>query len=379
MRIWYALGVAMKPYISRIIIALSCTLFLVSCGSGNRDASIAQIIVRHDEYVDAMKQIETKNLSVSDDLVLSVPELVVSGEYICADDYQKNAEIIFSHYVSAYDAENMTMDPSYYPPGPDYFDPATGLSMSVGSNGFFSYMTKGFSPEEVFGKSENQLVKTYPFEELDSRDHYVLVEGDDVSVADARRLVQGFSNDYVEASGFGNGLRVLRINLYRNDSGYYYEVDLSQTVDGVPVLAYHPVYGDAKIVVPSSFAYVMGDGINDFAVNSLFEPYRTDEADQIINPVDAMGEVSEYLDEETDLELTRVSLELCMIGKGNLNTAWPQETSDAGIVIEPTFHSNDLYEAAPCWIFYFDETVGKEVYACCNALTGEISFVNNGQ
>ncbi|RGH64401.1 hypothetical protein, partial [Ruminococcus sp. AM31-15AC] len=36
-----------------------------------------------------------------------------------------------------------------------------------------------------------------------------------------------------------------------------------------------------------------------------------------------------------------------------------------------TYCSYDIYEAVPCWVFYFDETPNKEIYATinCNDMT----------
>lgn len=356
-----------------------CASMMIFCGcvnreqSDTREVSIAKLKAENEKYIDSIKKIKTKNLSVSNSLILSIPDKVISGEYICADGYQNNSKKIFSHYVSNYDEKNITINDSYYPTGPDYNDPETGLTMSIGCTGFFSYMTKAFTGQDIFDQSKNNLIKTYAVGDLDSSDHYTLVDGKNISVADAKRMVQKFADDYVNASGFENDLKVLRVNLYKNDEGYYYEVDLSQSVDEMPILDYHPIYDDDEtIVVPSSFAYVMGDGIEDFAVNSLFKPYKADSIDKVIDPADAVRKVSEYLAENMNLELKRVSLECSMIKKVSTD-----DTKNGKTEAEIVFRSNDIYEAVPCWIFYFDESAGKEVYARYNISNGKIVFVNN--
>ncbi len=356
-----------------------CASMMIFCGcvnreqSDTREVSIAKLKAENEKYIDSIKKIKTKNLSVSNSLILSIPDKVISGEYICADGYQNNSKKIFSHYVSNYDEKNITINDSYYPTGPDYNDPETGLTMSIGCTGFFSYMTKAFTGQDIFDQSKNNLIKTYAVGDLDSSDHYSLSDGTDISVADTVKMVQEFADDYVKASGFENGLKVLRVNLYQNDAGYYYEIDLSQSVDEMPILDYHPIYDDDEtIVVPSSFAYVMGDGIEDFAVNSLFKPYKADSIDKVIDPAEAVRKVSEYLAKNMNLELKRVSLECSMIKKDSTD-----DTKNGKTEAEIVFRSNDIYEAVPCWIFYFDESAGKEVYARYNISNGKIVFVNN--
>ena len=92
---------------------------MIFCGcvnreqSDTREVSIAKLKAENEKYIDTIKKIKTKNLSVSNSLILSIPDKVISGEYICADGYQNNSKKIFSHYVSNYDEKNITISDSY--------------------------------------------------------------------------------------------------------------------------------------------------------------------------------------------------------------------------------------------------------------------------
>ncbi len=331
-------------------------LALISSGCSKKEnaeskkISITRLSDRKNEYLTSLKNFSTKNISASDDLVLTFPKKVYSGKYICTSGYQRNARKLFSHYVSDYSQKNETLNENTYPTGPDYLDPETGLEMSIGCNGFFSYNTEDFDTKKYFPQNNNKLIKTYSYNELDSDDHYTLKGGKDISVSEARRLAQEFADDFVGMADFGNGLRVSRINLYKTGQEYYYQIDYSQSVNGMDILNYTPKYVGSDIVAPMSIAFLVSDRVADFAVNSLIEPYKTKEVKRITDPEDATERVSRRLAKNMSLRLKRVSLEYCLKRIGNLQESKDGEETDREIAGYSTFYQADLYEVTPCWI-----------------------------
>lgn len=320
----------------------------------------------------------SQECAVSDDLDLDIPRQVKTGEYICMDGFEDKYKELFPHYCKDFDESKMVQEDNTYPTGPSYTDTEQNISVAVGCTGFFSYF-KAFDEQKYFNESE--FVKAFTYSEAaKSSEKYKLVGSEnECSVSEALKLAEDFAQDFKRTCDYPNDFSVSRISLHKCADGYFYTADYTQLVSGVKILEYPCTY-DApyeNLVLAGSYAYICGDEVNAFVVNSCFEEYDIKgELTSVCDPVSAFENVSGTLASNMKLTVKRAALEYCMVRTGNVQEAEGKE-SDREKSGGATYCSYDIYKAVPCWVFYFDEANGNEIYAILDCEDMSVSFVNN--
>ena len=381
--------------ITSTILCLSL-LFLSSCakapesvkkGSKNENTetqgyaltSLDEMSKKKSEYIDELKKLECDNMNFSDSLDIDIPQKIKIGEYICSDGFEKKYKEVFSHYCEELDESKITEDNNTYPTGPSYEDNEKGLQISIGCTGFFSYQ-KDFDEQKYYNESE--YIKTFSYSDaMESLEKYKLAGGnEEMSPADAVKLAKDFSDDLTDFCDYPNDLSVSRVSLYECSDGYFYMADYIQSVSEVKILEYFDMFDciDEDLVVSSAFAYICGNEVNNFVINSCFEEHNIDgELTSTYDPVSAAIYLSDTLATNMELNVKRIAIEYCMIKKGNIEKSTGDEETNREKAPWATYCSYDIYEAVPCWVFYFDETPNKEIYATINCNDMNVSFVNN--
>lgn len=380
--------------ITSTILCLSL-LFLSSCaetpesvkkGSKNENTatqgyaltSLDEMSKKKSEYIDELKKLECDNMNFSDILDIDIPQKIKTGDFICPTGFEDNYKEIFTHYDEDFNEANITNDDTTYPTGPSYEDKEKGLQLSIGCTGFFSYQ-KDFDEQKYYNESE--YIKTFSYSEaMESLEKYKLAGGnEEMSPADAVKLAKDFFDDFTNFCNYPNDLSVSRISLYECSDGYFYMANYTQSVSDVNILEYAGYDSiDENMIVSCAFAYICGNEVNNFVTNSYFEEYKIDgELTSTSDPVSAAKCLSDTLATNMKLNVKRIAIEYCMIKKGNIEKSTGDEETDREKAPWATYCSYDIYEAVPCWVFYFDETPNKEIYATINCNDMNVSFVNN--
>ncbi|MGN0623599.1 MAG: hypothetical protein ACI4JA_06580 [Oscillospiraceae bacterium] len=340
---------------------------------------LSEINEKKSEYIDALKKLRLDNITFSDNFEVSVPQKIKTGEFICPTGFQDNYKQIFAHYDDDFKEENAIDDGNTYPTGPTYINAEKGLELSIGCTGFFSY-SKNFDPQKCYYESE--AVRSFSRCEVqENTEKYKLINSaEEISLSEAMSYAQGFADDFTDMCDYPNKLYPARISLYKCTDGYFYRVEYTQSVSGVNILEYGSQYGEAyeNTVVSGSFAYICGNEVNSFVINSYFDEYKiADEITSVCDPVDAAQYLSEALAGKMELETKRIALEYCMIMTGNIQESSNGEETDREKAPWAACCSYDVYKAVPCWVFYFDETDNKEVYAMVSCDDMSVYFINN--
>lgn len=355
----------MKPRlkITSMILGMSL-LFLSSCentpenikeNSKNENTTdqelkitvLSEIKEKQSDYADTLKKLECDNMTFSDNLDIDIPQQIKTGEYICADGFEEEYKELFAHYCEGFDESEIINDDTTYPTGATYENKEKGLILSIGCTGFFSYY-KDFDEQKYYNESE--FVKTLSYSEaMESSEKYKLVGSDEeISASEAIKFAQDFADDFTDFCDYSNDLSVSRISLYECSDGYFYMADYTQSVSGVNILEDAGVYDNAEenLIVPCAFAYICGNDVNAFVVNSCFEEHNIDgELTSVCDPVCAAEYISNTLASNMDLNVKRIALEYCMINTDNIEKSTGDEKTDREKAPWATYCSYDVYNA----------------------------------
>ncbi|MCD7742534.1 MAG: hypothetical protein LUI06_10055 [Ruminococcus sp.] len=336
--------------------------------------SLEQMSENVDDYVKSINEFELDNMKFSENLEIDIPTSISTGKYIIPDKYQDNYAKIFSYYDEDFEESKAIDDGTTYPTGPTYTNEDKNLQMSIGCNGFFYYM-KDFDSQKYF--NESTLIKTYSAGEAKNSDDKYKLENStsEISVSEAVDIAQEFADDFVKAADYPNEFVVSRVMVFEVEDSYFYEVDYQQSVNGVNILEYNSSYDESlsALVGTGCFAYICGDEVNDFATNCYFDEQEiTGEQAEAINLNDVTSYLSQNLAGKMNLEVKRIALEYCMMYDGN-----SKESTESESDVSFTYTSYNIYDAQVCWVYYFDETPGAEVFAMVSCDDMSINYVDN--
>lgn len=358
------------------------TLLLTSCSittSSSSDDDIAsQDMVVSDNcsaeissYADKMQESDYININ-TDSLKLncSVPKEIGKYQVICIDGFQDNADLLFKEYIDSFDKNNITDDNTSYPYGPIYNDEVSGISVSVGCTGFFS-----FSRTSNYGVMDNSIpaFSSYVNDSIDYSK----------SIENALKATDEFVEEFASISGFPNILKATTVTEYSSDEGNIVEVKYSNLYKNVPVFSMLSTYNELSFemaVLPAASAYydIENNTVNEFTVQCGFEDYGTIETySEIISPEKALDLFSEDLSEHLKYEAIGMELVYCPVYIDNVEQSNGITHREAAPWCNAC--SYDVFELTPYWAVYIDVTPSKEIYGLINCETGEVEFVNNSK
>lgn len=342
--------------------------------------SLVEMNASKSNYIEQIKALELDNMTFNENLTADIPAEVKTGSFICPTGFQDNYVELFTHYDEDFDEKNVVFDESSYPTGPIYTNPDKNLEMSIGCTGFFSYYNDFDDDYKIFYESE--FIKTYTVSEAQSSDEaFMLMDSDrEISVSEALEKAQLFADDFTALCDYPNEIYVVRINLFECEDGFFYKIDYSQSVSDSGILEYHSRYNDIDehMVEPGVYAHICGNEVNSFVVNSSFNEHEiTGTLTETIDMKYAAEYLSGALAGKMNLDVKRIAFEYCMIYTDNIEEKTDGKETDREKAPWATYCSYDLYKAEPCWVFYFDETPDKEIYAILHCDDMSVNFVNN--
>lgn len=299
----------------------------------------------------------------------SVPEEIGKYQVICIDGFQNNADLLFKKYIpsDSFDNNNITDDNTSYPYGPIYYDEISGLSVSVGCTGFFSYCrTSNYgvmdNSNPVFSRCVNNTIDY------------------SISIENAISATDEFAREFASVSGFPNILKAATVTEYTGD---IVEVKYANLYKDVPVFSMMSSYNELSFemaVLPAASAYydVANNSISEFTVQCGFEDYRTIETySEIISPEKALRLFSKALSKHLKYDAIGMELVYCPIYVENVEQSDGMTHREAAPWCNAC--SYDVFELTPYWAVYIDVTPSKEIYGLINCITGEVEFVNNSK
>ena len=336
-----------------------------------KTASLEEMSKNVDEYVSTLGELELDNMTFSKYLEIDIPDYVPAGKYICPDNFQDNYAKIFSYYDEDYDEANAVDDGTTYPTGPTYINEEKNLEMAIGCTGFFYYMLTDVGSDVSVDETDD-VVKIFTGSEFKTSDetYEMLDSGEEVSVSEAYKIAQDFADEFVQAASYTNEIDVCRITLYQCEQGYFYLADYTESVNGVNILEYESNYlSDLEnLTLGWVNAQIFSDEMCNFTTQMYFEEQEiTGEIDGAIELIEATKYLSEALASKMSLQVQRIALAYCMYKTQD------GDNSEFGII----GGSGTIYEPQLCWVFYFDETLGDEVYAMLNCEDLSITYVDN--
>lgn len=348
-----------------------------------KTSTFAEMRAAIPEKISELKSLKLDNMTFSEHLTIDIPEKVKTGNYICPTGFEKKYLELFRHYKNDLDEEKLSFDERLYPRGHFYSDSDNKLDMSIGCTGFFSYY-KDFDDAKFY--NESQCIKSYTAEEArNSNDAYKVIGSDgNISVSEAIEKAQAFADDFVSASDYPSEMNAIRISLSECEDGYFYKIDFAQRISGARVLEYHSQFREIEDTEPGTIlqpqAFICSDEINAFVVNAYFDEYETnEEIGSAVDVVDAAKYISEELSGYLKLEVKRIAFEYYMIRGENIEEKVEGILTDREFAPWATYCSYDLFKAVPCYVFYFDETPDKEIFAILRCDDMSVDFVNNAK
>lgn len=364
--------------VSIILSALLLTSCSVITSPTPDDNAALEGIIKSDNYSaeisycdDQIQESDYINLN-TDSLKLncSVPEEIGKYQVICIDGFQDNAELLFKNYIpsDSFDNNNITDDNTSYPYGPIYNDEVSGLSVSVGCTGFFS-----FCRTSNCGIMDNTIPAFSSY--VNNSNDY------SKSIENALKATDGFAREFASVSGFPNILKALTVTEYSSDDSDIVEVKYSNLYKNVPIFSMMSSYNELSFemaVLPAASAYydIENNTVNEFTVQCGFEDYSTIETySEIISPEKALDLFSEALSEHLKYEAIGMELVYCPVYIDNVEQSNGITHREAAPWCNAC--SYDVFELTPYWAVYIDVTPSKEIYGLINCITGEVEFVNN--
>lgn len=387
----------MKNKLFVIPLAL-CMLLVTSCDSSDSSSSASltsdnvaysEILSSKDTLVQNIKSAEYDNITINENFVLELPQSIGNPSVAVIDHFQDDYQKVYDKYVpkdifkpECFQEVYMLMDKPTYPLGPGYEDVDGHLYVALGCTGFFNYNKCYMSGEALSNGVENPAEGPVRYSlSHDYEDASYTLGNKEMTVSQAVELAQKFSDEFCELTDYPTEIKAQYVDVLCAADKTYMRVTFTNYIDGVPVFDTYPRFSqlDNKYSVADKIdSYVTDGEVIEYGTNETFEVYEKGESVTILPPDKAVKLVSDYLAEEIDLDLKRVSLAYLLEKNGSLETVQEDEMTHRELTGGwCTFVSYDAFIARPVWVLYFDEERDKEIYALYDNLSGEIMFVNN--
>lgn len=339
------------------------------------------------EEIENVMKFRCDNLHFVNSFNFEVPDEIGKYQVISIDNFQNKWDTLSSKYIPAdiYDENKVINDEFHYPAGPEFDDTDTGMYVSVGNNGFFTYVEKTSEPVNaaLYGYDYFTSEKSYYLNSDYTDDVYVL-KGEEVSISDSVLTALEFASEFTRLSDYPQELSPVAAVAYQDESeNAVIDVHFNNMYKGLPICSMPSCYEDLNfdmyIFSPAVSYSDEKDCINTFTVQYAYEDYETVETyDSIITPGSAVRLLAEKLSEYAEYDVLGMELVYCPVLKesSDLN----EDTSvDEISGTEEWISPNIILELSPYWAVYMDVTPAREIYGLVNCVTGDIEFVNNQQ
>ena len=275
-----------------------------------------------------------------------------------------------------------------YPLGPTYED-ENGWYADVWCTGSVVYSRDGGN-DLFFNRDDCERVNSYALlsPDTNTQDSYP-VEGGTLTIAQAAQMGNDFAEEWCALTDFPLELRVEYIRVYdRRDGTYFFRLDYQSCLDQVPLNTTFDSYrkGGMNLDEYSSMCGVIAsvDGPCYWGTGSGgVVPYEVTPCPSILPLGAAVERLSDKLSSYTAYDVQRVALEYRLTIDGTAQTPDQYRLTDEEGNLIPDVErqfiggSYQLYQLHPLWVFYMDQTPGKELVCFVDARTGKVSYIDN--
>ena len=329
-----------------------------------------------------IQNLEFDNLTFQHVDDFRVPDEIGKYKVMIIDHFEDKAEELFEKYIpeSVYQKGNITDGGEYYPVGPDFNDPESGLHVGVGCIGFFNYFRDSNSSiVDIIG---NDALEEYSLlcekEKMDTGEN-----GENNNTIEIVTRVENFVDDFCSTTSYPDDLEPVMIAIHKDENGEkIYQSDLRFIFKDTPVNYMGcKLPGDEEQEIPyfpAATCYLNKDfEIEYFCVQCAFEEKDTIEKYQeIITPSQAAQILSEKLSDYRKYNVKGMELVYCPKRIKDVDNKEQNEMhrKNAGWALACSY---DEWEFIPCWAFYFSTISQKEMYGLVDVKTGEAVYIEN--
>lgn len=313
------------------------------------------------------------NLTFGENFDLYTGEKTAVYEVIFMDDFDKNAELLFGHYIPEDDFDKSLMEyHEGFPQSSSWSYETDDVLSVVSSVGGFA-LSDG-ECRDIYSGSGFDYISTYCFDSADPSET-VMIGGEEATLAELKQNAEDFITEFTERTDYPNEIRPLSVTTQTLEDGRVAaHIHCRSVFEGLPVfdtMSLHSEYSfDIPDIIGPTFTVAEGSRLGKFMVTSAYMEYKTEqELSEIISPAWAVGAASEKLSGFSEYEVQRAELVYMPECIGNTD----------GIEPNHGYNSGDIIRLTPYWVIYFDMNWWQETFAAVNAVTGEIDFINNAK
>ena len=326
--------------------------------------------INADRSRDQIVRSQYDNITVAEDFKLSVPDHSELGVYevICAKDFDKQSENLFSKFIPGYDKSKVVKRAEENGKNVVIFEDENVYSF-VSSTGGFAVSDKSCLNKVMYGNS-------IYFNSTDIADIAADAEYEIGGVKTSMGELVSASNkvisDFIETAHFPNRIKPFSFSVQTLDDGKTAGImHCRSTYKGIPIFDLHSENDELNekpaLLTPTTCTFVNGSTVGQFANICTFLDHKTvRQTDKIVSPEEAVDLTSKKLSRYMKLKLQYEELVYFPNCTGNIS-------GSGGDGSEP----GDIITLTPYWVIYFNVDWWHEVFAVVNAETGEVGFVNN--
>lgn len=326
-----------------------------------------------DDFASQIKQQSYDNFTFSDNFSLYTGENAAVYDVVFMDDFDKNTELLFRHYIPENSFDESKME--YHEASPQAsswaYESEDFLSIVTSVGGFILSDSECLS---IYSGTDIDYISTFCFDSADLGEK-VTIGGEEATLSELEQNAEDFIGELTELVDYPNEIKPLAITTQRlEDGSVAAHIHCRSYYEGLPIfdtLSKYSEYSfDITNLIGPTFAVAEGSRLGQFSSTAAYVDYKTEqELTEIISPVWAVGAASKKLSGYSDYEVQRAELVYMPECIGNTD----------GIEPNHGYNSGDIIRLTPYWVVYFDMSWWEETFAAVNAVTGEIEFINNAK
>ena len=317
------------------------------------------------------------NLTFSKDIILKQPEEMGRYTFTQASNFAQNAEAeISSYFGEKYDGKKLLKDETGY----EYDDKENKNYYALLDNGFYSVFKNQYY--DVLADIDHGVISLEKSIDLfhDYDDSSYELEDGKMKISEAIRQAGEYAKDlYKKSNDFDWKPRKISVYQKKNKK-YFFKLEFEKEYRNVAFTAVSPdLYNckdeDNKYIpytkVTNPFIFITSKNEPEAYANPsgvISSDKEIEKYDKVISLQTAADIVSKELAEYTKYNVVRMNIENRLVRTNNLANINEECLSDVD------YTKGNTYESQPYWVFYFDVTEGREIYAMVNCISGKFEF-----
>lgn len=335
----------------------------------------SKLVSCENDFCSKIKQQKYDNLTISDNFTLNSVSEVGVYDVGFADEFEKNAQMLFEHYVpqNQFDSSKIvSSEDSVSSRRFSQYDTDDSFTL-ITSVGGFTFSDK-ICLNRIFYGTEIDFTSTYTFENCNLEENLTI--GDkEVTLNDMLQNSENCIDKFTKLVDYPNEIKPFSVSTQQLEDGtvvanihcrsYYKELPVFD------IVSKNSEYSFKKADLMGPICTVAdGSNIGQFTVGQTYTDYKTEQQlTEIISPVWAMNAVSEKLSGYSDYDVT--SEELVYMPECIGSTIGSKSGNGT--------YQDDIIRLTPYWVIYFDLNWWRESFAVVNAVTGDVDYINNSK